>query len=359
LDQDRPVPSQLHSAWRAIGHFLGEDVPLPRPVDADLLAEVARVHRLEGALAEARLAVRTPEPHVPLAVWERWRTAHATGLAQAIRREAPLRAALAALEPIPAVVLKGAALADLVYPSPGARPMGDVDLLVPAARLDAALARLVPLGYTRKYPGHRVLDAPGFHERQLEGPMELDLHQAFIQPERLAIDYPGIFERALPWPTLASNAFVLAPADAVVHACLHAAIGELTPTWSPAIGLLDLRLMLGRRGPLWGDLLGGFGEALDPPALAARARDWGAERMLHGVLELARSVFPSIGARIDAIGTSLPASVRLLLEAAIVRRAAPPRLTDPTRAEVLLRKALFLNPRDRIRFGMHALEVRG
>ena len=332
-------------------HFLGESVALPDDLDRDLLAEVARVHRLEGALAEPRLTPRSPEPHVSPDLWARWQAAHAAGLAQAVRRATPLRAALEALAPIPAVALKGVALADLVYPSPGARAMGDVDLLVRREDLSEALVRLEALGYRRKYPGHPILDHADYHERQLEGPLELDLHQAFIQPARLAIDYRAIFDRAVPWRALGGNALLLAPEDAVVYACLHAAIGELTPTWAPAIGLLDLRLMLSRVGPLWG----GFGPALEASLLAGRAEEWGAERMLYCVLELARRVFPDLP---RCAVPAVAAPVRNLLDAAIVARAFPPPLEDPSRAEILLRKALFLRPRDRVRFAAYSLKRR-
>ncbi len=346
------MASDLQLAWRAIAHFFGEPVALPTSLDPELLAEVARVHRLEGALAEPRLTPISPEPHVPRGVWERWQAAHAAGVAQAVRRAGPVREALATLDPTPVIILKGAALAELVYPSPGARGMGDVDMLVPREELPAALARLETVGYSRKYPGHPVLDHSTFHERQLEGPLELDLHQAFIQPERLPIDYTGIFDRAIPWPALGPNALLLSPEDAVVYGCLHAAIGELTPTWAPVVGLLDLRLMLGRVGPLWGAL----GPALDAGMVPVRAREWGAERMLYSTLELTRRIFPSL--ELPRPWPSLPAPLRAFLDIAIVDRASPPRLVDPSRGEVVFRKAFLLGAADRFRFGVHTLKMR-
>jgi hypothetical protein len=53
---------------------------------------------------------------------------------------------------IPAIVLKGAALAATLYPSPGLRPLSDLDLLVPADRLDDAVAVLRGLGYAYTAP---------------------------------------------------------------------------------------------------------------------------------------------------------------------------------------------------------------
>jgi hypothetical protein len=54
---------------------------------------------------------------------------------------------------IEALVLKGAALAHLVYPSPGLRPMRDVDLLVSKSQARPAQALLAELGFKAPPPG--------------------------------------------------------------------------------------------------------------------------------------------------------------------------------------------------------------
>ena len=53
---------------------------------------------------------------------------------------------------VPVVVLKGAALAFTLYGDPACRPLGDIDLLVPANQVVAALQELGRLGY-RPPPG--------------------------------------------------------------------------------------------------------------------------------------------------------------------------------------------------------------
>jgi hypothetical protein len=53
---------------------------------------------------------------------------------------------------IPTVVIKGAALAMTLYPSIGLRPIGDLDLLVPRARLAEAVACLKTLDYNEIVP---------------------------------------------------------------------------------------------------------------------------------------------------------------------------------------------------------------
>ena len=341
------VPSKRHlqEAWDAIAFLLGENRPLVTPLASEVIDRVARAHRLDSALAEPRLAPAAPEAHLSVGVWNHWRAAHTAALAQAVHRHVRLKEALAALAPLPVIVTKGFAAAELLYPSPAARSMGDVDLLVPSEALDESLARLARLGYRKLFSGDPILDAADFHERQLAGPIDLDLHQAFIQPDRLPIAHRAIFDRSIPWPTFAPNARLLAPEDAVAYSALHLAIGELTPEWAPAIGLLDLREMLRRRGPFWG-----FGPALSLPRIAERAVEWHSERMLFVALTATQRLFPSVTSAVRQVDLRLPRLLRELLSRGIVDRATPPRLISPARAEVLLRKALLLRPRDRLRF---------
>ncbi len=58
---------------------------------------------------------------------------------------------------IPCVVLKGAALVNLVYPSPELRPMGDIDVLVPGHAARAAQQCLRDLGYRGEDRKHGVM----------------------------------------------------------------------------------------------------------------------------------------------------------------------------------------------------------
>src|SRR4029453_14814298 len=84
---------------------------------------------------------------------------------------------------IEARVLKGSALARTVYADPAWRAFGDVDLLVPAPRIDE-VARLVAeqLGGVRRFPGRRPSFARGFGKDVLiraDG-IELDIHRTFV-----------------------------------------------------------------------------------------------------------------------------------------------------------------------------------
>lgn len=336
-----PSAKDRRRAWLAIAYFLGEGQRPPRRVQAHLVGELARAHRLDAALAEPRLTAVSPAEHLPASVWNAFQRAHSAALVHAVRRETPLREALAALAPKPVIVFKGAALGELLYPTPAARGMADVDILVHPDSLEESLHRLAPLGYQRCYEGHPVFDAPAFHERQLQGPLDLDLHQAFLQTAWFPVDYRAVFARAIPWHALAPNAFVLAPADAVVHACV-----EVVKDVGAAIGLLDLRLMLSRRGPFWGT----FGPALDRGSVAITARAWGAERMVHAALRLLQRHFPSLAPEVARVRPAISLLVAAAIERVVVARCFPPRVELPGQRELWGRRFTLLRPTAQLRY---------
>jgi hypothetical protein len=97
---------------------------------------------------------------------------------------------------VPALLLKGGALVETVYPDPAQREMLDIDILVPAEQLDQATAALAPLGYRP----HRETDGTGPESTQLQP----DKHHgpALVGEERLTavelhhhITIPGEGER--------------------------------------------------------------------------------------------------------------------------------------------------------------------
>ena len=57
---------------------------------------------------------------------------------------------------IQTLVLKGAALAHLVYPHPGLRVMRDVDILVSKSEARRAQARLAEMGFDAPPPGDKL-----------------------------------------------------------------------------------------------------------------------------------------------------------------------------------------------------------
>ena len=342
---------RLERAWSFVAHCLGDRGLDPACLDFEAIAALAHTHRLGSILGEPKLTASSARGLVPAALWATWDRERVAAVATAIVRGQPTKAALQAIAPVPAIVLKGAAYAELLYDVP-ARSMGDVDLLVPVDAFQEAICGLERAGFRQTHPRDPTLTHPLYHERELASPqLVIDLHQGFIQRERLAVDYAAIFDRSLPWPSLAANARLLAPEDAVAYHAVHAAIGQFTAGAAPSIGFVDLWMMLARRGPFWRT-----GPTLRLGEVPARAREWGAERMLYAFVSLARRLFPSLEGSLAALSPALPALARIALEQLIVARAYPPRIHDPPRVEVLARKALLMLPSHRLRFlGTHAL----
>ena len=142
-------------------------------------------------------------------------------------------------------LLKGAALAHTVYDDPAARSFRAVDVLVPSSEIEDAVQLFTAVGATRARPELRA----GYDRRfsksvtmRLDG-VEVDLH-------RLLSDGPfGVWQkpddlfmvpRAI---RVASTAIpVLDPTDNLIHACYHAALGQVEPALS---NLRDIALLAG------------------------------------------------------------------------------------------------------------------
>ena len=129
-------------------------------------------------------------------------------------------------EGIPALVLKGAALCQSLYPEPGLRPMRDIDLLVP---WDQAL------------PAHALLQQHGFHDPAVFTPEDhlhlaalyqeidgiqvcLELHRTLFPdcppcPKR--IDFSELYEKAEAFEVNGLPAFTLGNEDMLWHLYQH------------------------------------------------------------------------------------------------------------------------------------------
>ena len=129
---------------------------------------------------------------------------------------------------IEALVLKGAALAHSIYPSPALRPRADTDLLIGARHRESAHRVLTDLGYERftAVSGRLISYQSGYGHRDRFGVDHiLDLHwrisntQAFSR----ALEFEALAARSVPVPALGAHASTLAPADALLLACMHRA----------------------------------------------------------------------------------------------------------------------------------------
>jgi hypothetical protein len=150
--------------------------------------------------------------------------------------------ALAAAD-VPAMLLKGAALVETVYADPALREMLDLDILVPAAAMDAAGAALGAIGYRPEsaaaagsHPRMKVRaehhhDPPLVADHRIAA-IELHHHIA-TSAERAHFDVAGLWERARPG-TRSPEHLLPAPEDLLLHAAFHFTRNRLGGSWASA-----------------------------------------------------------------------------------------------------------------------------
>jgi hypothetical protein len=288
------------------------------PDEARVLT-VARRHRLTPLLS-----IRCREV-LPKALGEACRHDHVLTTARGLAFGAVVEECLTALaaKGVEAALLKGLAYAAL-YP-PGARPTGDIDLLVRQGDRRAAFEALDALGFEPRAaaPG---FDDPDYHEvawRRADA--EVDLHMALAPLARCAIDYEEIWREMRPLELGAARASILAPTHAAIFHALHMAIDHFDV---PALYLLDLARLLPTEE--------------DAGAAEAKARAWRCRRPLETSVALAAAFQPGWPPATRARDAAWPAA-RVI--------AAYGDLSPLPRAEQLVRKmAHFDAPTDALRY---------
>jgi hypothetical protein len=127
---------------------------------------------------------------------------------------------------IPVIVLKGAFLAEHVYESVAARPMGDADVLVHAEDLGRAADVLGPLGFRPLSENHPVNEFTHHHHYiHVDHGLPVEVHWALCNPrDHFAIDLPGLWARAVPGTCAGQPVLALAPEDLLLHFCVHNAV---------------------------------------------------------------------------------------------------------------------------------------
>lgn len=136
---------------------------------------------------------------------------------------------------IPALVLKGSALAQIAYPDSGLRPMGDMDILVPPNKAVQAQRLLLAQGFQAPYPKDNRLPDKHFVAavRQREGlSVQVELHHnLFNQAHRHSRTYADLAPHALPVELPGYRAHTLGHSDMLFHLCNH--ILYHTHVWLP------------------------------------------------------------------------------------------------------------------------------
>ena len=264
--------------------------------------------------------------------------AHGRARAERIARTADAGLAALAGAGVQAVVAKGMSTAHTLFPEPGVRPMGDIDLVVPPAAVDAAEQALANAGFVRRAgdyerrPYHAGWVPPGaddaVHSLSLlhrDNPLELNLRDGFDRHTalgRIRLGWPGPGD-TVPMPGVRAPARALAGPFLLAHLAAHAS--------EQRENLLLIRLVeivLALRG------------GVDASALQAFLRE---RRMVH-------RVYPAFAlAERLAPGTLEPGLTRFLGD------AAGPRLRQTVEALDLS----YLQRLDQPVAGGHAFAARG
>lgn len=154
--------------------------------------------------------------------------------------------------PIPAVVLKGGALAFALYPDLALRPLSDIDILVPEERLEEAIARIKALGYRELSPeitpNHRRIAGIHCSFVREKVPLTLELHWSLVAGKHslYAPDMAWFWSHTEPLPSL-TPLLTLEPTAHLLYLAVHAMFdhgeAELDLKW-----LYDIHMLVEKEG---------------------------------------------------------------------------------------------------------------
>lgn len=199
------------------------------------------------------------------------------------------------------LLLKGADYGHRLYARPALRPMQDIDLLVPADRIEAVGDRLRAEGYRQDHPGGASSFAPSYPERVFHrDDVVVEIHHSFLQRARHRVDYDGVWARRVAFETDRFAAARLDDVDALVHHAIALAKDEFSV---PLVRYVDLWRMLTQ-------------DAERLREAAARAVEWEAVRALYGSLRQVLRLVPELATpeRESVRDALLPPATRAFLD---------------------------------------------
>lgn len=269
--------------------------------ESTAVLERARYHGIASLLlplaaewpGEVRAALR--DEAISCAAWE-------------LRHRALLEPMLAQLDRrgVESVLLKGTALAYLVYDQPASRSRADTDLLVrpedrKAARGALAEAGFEPLVDSRNFATSAALQE-GWQALAGGNQHSIDLHWAAFNSAFLADILPveDCLANTVAIPALAPGARALALPNFLLHVCIHRNLHRTAPYFSGG------KALLGAGRLVWAvdieRLANAFGEE-DWAAFVALARE---KRVVRAMAEALAFAERTVGARIpDAVRSAL------------------------------------------------------
>jgi predicted nucleotidyltransferase len=134
---------------------------------------------------------------------------------------------------IEVIILKGAALAEIVWKNVALRQMGDIDLLVREHDLERVDEMFSELGYI-SYEGYKSKDWYRRNHHHLapynnpEKGVVIEIHYNIVRPSKLfGIDTHMVWERAQAIRIEGVETKILSPEDLIIHLCLHLSYCDL------------------------------------------------------------------------------------------------------------------------------------
>jgi hypothetical protein len=317
--------------------FTREVVPHPPPgLDWEELADVAELQGLAGIVSyqlDYRFLARVRPPP-----WLRERLLMTFNgqVNDNLLKITHLRRVLSEEGIPPVMLLGGVALGDSFYPHIAFRPLPEIDLWVQGPHLAQFGAAIAEAGLP-SYPVGERRDQRSVAARFANPDIDL---QVWLRPPGFPlapIVATPLWDRSLAAPVFGPAAHRLDPADSV---CALIAALALEGFAVPRVLLIDLREMLHRA-----DTQEGFyapkGIALRWAEVEERARALGLVRSLWAGLRLVGELFPEVSAKATRLEPRLPATVRALIDEAVVRPARDPHRTTVVRAAQTLRRILL------------------
>lgn len=271
MSRDATVRPERQISRALVGIARGQRVCVPATLRGDPagLLHALRYHRLAPL---AHVLLRETEPIVA----RRLKSDRDSALTVHLCATEMLRQFAGLAADIPWVVFKGPALSELAHPVPGLRGYQDLDLLVAPTDLRRVSERLLEAGWSVLDYDDMLTDpqVPGeMHWRSPAG-LQVDLHWAMINTQRrrehLAVPTEALLQRRVPVRLGFASAWTLAPEDALLHVCTHAALTGA----NKLLYLVDAQHSAARVN--------------DWPEVARRARAWQVAPHLSLVLHRAR-----------------------------------------------------------------------
>ena len=296
-DSDRDISQALVDACNGAGGQVALG-----PAGFERFIAAARFHRV-APLAHSLLR-QTGHPDLKALEGDRLRA-----IATHLQACAALDQLASVLVGVEWATFKGAVFSELAHPVPGLRTYNDVDVLVAPSSLREVCRRLREAGWhLADYRDMlRSEEPPGEMHWVSPGGVLIDLHWSMINmhSRRQLFDVSTIelLDRRVPVTLGSSQVWTLAPSDALVHACLHAALAG----GNKLVYLVDVD-RLSRTITDWDDV-------------TARAHQWRAEVQVALVLGRAQRVLGTqVPADLDS-RLGVPRPIRAVL--ALTDRVAP------------------------------------